>query len=175
VFSNPVKILQWILPLNTELKRVLFSCVVCTMSLCPPGRVSSSRTSSSSVLLCTYAPAQCPPGRALRILSDSASSLNFSTEVFLCAPLSPLLNALLAELHRILSDSGFCLNSQQSSSNCTLCLCSMPTWQSFTELTAKFCLQLCLSYTALPPRCSTTLRSSFELLTPVLVPQHVFV
>jgi hypothetical protein len=56
-----------------------------------------------------------------------------------------------------------------------LCICSMPTWQSFTEFTAEFCLQLCLSYTALPPRYSTTLRSSPELLTPVPVPQHVFV
>jgi hypothetical protein len=48
---------------------------VCTSTQCPPSRVSSYRTSSSSILSCApYAPAQCPPGRALRILSDS----NFS-------------------------------------------------------------------------------------------------
>jgi hypothetical protein len=33
-------------------------------------------------LLCTYAPAQCPLGRALRILSDSGSSSELTTEFF---------------------------------------------------------------------------------------------
>jgi hypothetical protein len=47
-----------------------------------------------------------------------------------------LLNALLAELLRILSDSGLLLNSQQSSFLCALLAHtrSMPTWQSFSEL-----------------------------------------
>jgi hypothetical protein len=86
-----------------------------------------------------------------------------------------MLNAHLAELHR--TPQRFCLlNSQQSSSNCTLCLCSMPTWQSPYRTPKRFCLQLCFNYTALPPRYSATLRSSSpELLTSVPVPQHVFV
>jgi hypothetical protein len=144
VFNNPVKILQWTLPQLPELKEF-------SSFLCLPAHFLDAllvefplhRTFSSSVSFCApFAPAQCPPGRALRILSDSV----------------------------------LLLNSQQSSSNCTLCICSMPTWQSSTEFTVEFCLQLCLSYTALPPRYSTTLRSSSsELLTSVPVPQHVFV
>jgi hypothetical protein len=55
-------------------KSSLLPVPVCTLSQCPPGRVSSHRTSNSSVLCALLAPAQCPLGRALRILSDSGSS-----------------------------------------------------------------------------------------------------
>jgi hypothetical protein len=51
--------------------------------------------------LCTYALAQCPPGRALRILSDSVFSfLNSQQSSSLNAPVH-MLNAHLAELYRI--------------------------------------------------------------------------
>jgi hypothetical protein len=101
VFSNPVRIPQWILPLTFRTHRVLFSCVVCTPSRCPPGGVSS------------------PTER--------------STVLGSCA-LMHSLNALLAELLRISSDSGLSLNPQQSSFLCApLYTCSMPTWQSFSE------------------------------------------
>jgi hypothetical protein len=46
-----------------------------------------------------------------------------------------LLNALLAELYRILSDSISFLNSNQSSPpQCNPCIYSMPTWQSFSRV-----------------------------------------
>jgi hypothetical protein len=81
-----------------------------------------------------------------------------------------LLNAHLAEPSRILSDSASPSNSQQSSSSSTSCLRSMPTWQSSTELTTKFCLQLCFSYTALSPEVFSNLKDlpSPELLISVL-------
>jgi hypothetical protein len=41
-----------------------------------------------SSLVC-LAPTQCPPGRALKILSDSGSSFELTTEFFLCALLAP--------------------------------------------------------------------------------------
>jgi hypothetical protein len=40
------------------------------------------------LLLCTYAPAQCPPGRALRIFNDSVSS-ELTMKFFLCALFAP--------------------------------------------------------------------------------------
>jgi hypothetical protein len=39
--------------------------------------------------LVRLAPAQCPPGRALRILSDSGSSFELTTNFFPCALLAP--------------------------------------------------------------------------------------
>jgi hypothetical protein len=99
VFSNPVKIPQWILPQILELKE--FSSLpvpIYTLSLCPPSRVSSSRTSNSFVLLCTYAPSQCPPGRALRIFSDYCFFLNSQQSSSRCTTMH-MLNAHLAELH----------------------------------------------------------------------------
>jgi hypothetical protein len=140
VFNNPVKIPQWTLPLNSELKEFSSPCAYCTHVSMPSWQSIFSQNIQQSYLLCTYAPTQCPPGRALRILSDS-SSLELTTEFYLCALLA-MLNAHLAELHR--------------------------TPQSF-------CLQLCSSYTALPPRCSTTSQVFSELLISVLVPQHIFV
>jgi hypothetical protein len=101
VFNNPVKIPQWILPSNTELKEFSSPVPVCTMSQCPPGRVSSHRT--SRIL---YAPAQCPSGRALRILSDSVSSVNSQQSSSFVHSLH-WLNAHLAELHR--TPQSFCL------------------------------------------------------------------
>jgi hypothetical protein len=114
VFSNPVKILSGLFLQMVELKRVLFPFyVVCTLIRCLLAEFPFHRMFSSSVsfVLCTYAPAQCPLGRALRILNDFIFSL---------------------------------LNSQQSSSNCTLCLCSMPTWQSLYRTPKRLYLQLCL-------------------------------
>jgi hypothetical protein len=98
VFSNPVRIPQWILPLTFRTQRVLFSCAICTPSRRPPGGVFS------------------PTER--------------STVLGSCA-LMHSLNALLAELLRIPSDSGLSLNPQQSSFLCApLYTRSMPTWQS---------------------------------------------
>jgi hypothetical protein len=58
------------------------------------------RTFNSSVSFCApFAPAQCPPGRALRILSDSVS-LNSQQSSFQLH-LVHMLNAHLAELYRI--------------------------------------------------------------------------
>jgi hypothetical protein len=59
-----------------------------------------------------------------------------------CAPMH-LLNAHLAELQKILSDSIFLKDSQQSSFLCApLYTCSMPTWQSSTKFLrdSVFCL-----------------------------------
>jgi len=72
-----------------------------------------------------------------------------------------LLNPHLAELFRILSDSSspFWTHSQVLP-NALWCICSMPTCQSSSQNSKQsFCLILCISYTALPPRYSTTLRS----------------
>jgi hypothetical protein len=131
VFSNPVKILQWILPSNTELKE--FSSLLCLSAhFSMPSWQSIFSTEHSTVLsVFSVHPmhsAQCPPGRAL------------------------------TESSVILSSSS---NSQQSSSSSTSCLRSMPTWQSSTELTTKFCLQLCFSYTALPPEVFNNLKVFF--------------
>jgi hypothetical protein len=109
VFSNPVKILQWILPSNYRTQRVLFlsSMPKCTKSPCLPGRVPSfHRTFSSSVLLCTYALRSMPIWQSSHIiLSDSGSSLKLSAEFLpLCTPVHTL-NAHLAELYIILHDS----------------------------------------------------------------------
>jgi hypothetical protein len=111
-------------------QRVLFSSVpVCTLSQCPPGRVSSHRTFNSSVLF--------------------------------CAPMH-LLNAHLAEL----SESSVILfllkNSQQSSSSMHHLHLLNAHLAELHRTPQSFCLQLCLSYTALPPRYSTTLRSSLS-------------
>jgi len=60
-------------------------------------------------------------------------------------------------------------NSQQRSSSAPPRICSMPTWKSSTEITTKFCLQLCFSYTALPLEVFNNLTSLLlELLIPVL-------
>jgi hypothetical protein len=126
------------------------------------------RTQRVLFLLCLPTQSQCPPGRVSSLTELSAILSSY-------APIH-WLNAHLAELHRILSDSVFFFNSQQSSPfNAPQRIRSMPTWQSSTEFSTELCLQLCFSHTALPPRYSTTLRSSFaKLLTSVLVPQHVF-
>jgi hypothetical protein len=73
VFNNPVKMPQWTLPLITELKE--FSSPLSAHLLNAHLAKYPLRTSNSFVLLlCTYAPAQCPLGRALGILNDSDSS-----------------------------------------------------------------------------------------------------
>jgi hypothetical protein len=59
----------------------------CTLSRRPPGGVSSfHRTFSSSVLLCTYALARCPLGRAPSESSVILVSSNSKWSSFLCAP-----------------------------------------------------------------------------------------
>jgi hypothetical protein len=128
-------------------QRVLFSFVpICTLTRCPPGRVSFSteRSSSSVSFVHSYALARCPPGRALRILSDSVSSeltAEFLPQMHPCIRSMPtwqssterpqrfcllsnctpctVLNAHLAELYRTPQMILSLLNSQQSSSNCT--------------------------------------------------------
>jgi hypothetical protein len=72
-----------------------------------------------------------------------------------------LLNAHLAEL----SESSvilFLLNSQQSSSSVHSLHLLNAHLAELHRTPQSFCLQLCLSYTALPPRYSTTLRSSLS-------------
>jgi hypothetical protein len=74
VFNNPVKVLLLGFSFKFRTQRVLFLVPIYTLSQCPPGRVFSHKTPNSSVLFCApNAPAQCPPSRALRILSDSGS------------------------------------------------------------------------------------------------------
>jgi hypothetical protein len=81
-----------------------------------------------------------------------------------------LLNALLAELLRILSDSGLLSNSQQSSFLCALLYTrSMPTWQSSTESSSDSVCNCVLTYTALPPEVFSNLTGLLpELMTSVL-------
>jgi hypothetical protein len=127
---------SWTLPQITELKEFFSPMPICTSTQCPPGRVSSHRTSSSFVPSCApYAPAQCPLGRALRILSDSDFCLNSqqssSSALCACAQCPPGRASQN-------SQQSFCLL-------CTPCTCSMPSWQSSTELKERFCLQLCSS------------------------------
>jgi hypothetical protein len=134
VFNNPVKILQWILPLNFRTQRVLFSSVpICTMSQCPPGRVSIlscsrmhllnahlEELSESSVILVLLeltgeflsmyhrALVQCPPGRASQNSSELLSS---------------------SELHRVPSVHFFSL-------------AQCPPGRAY-RTPPRFCLQLC--------------------------------
>jgi hypothetical protein len=72
VFNNPVKILQWILPLNSRTQRVLFSC-------------ACLHTDSNAHL-------------AKYLLTEHSTVLSSVHSLH-------LLNAHLAELHRMLSDS----------------------------------------------------------------------
>jgi hypothetical protein len=94
--------------LNSRTQRVLFSCACLHMSQCPPGRVSFHRT--------------------------MPTSRNSSVRT-LCALLAPA-QCPLGRALRILSDSGSSLrtHSRVLLLNAPLCICSMPTWQSFTEL-----------------------------------------
>jgi hypothetical protein len=72
-----------------------------------------------------YAPAQCPPGRA------SSESLSNSVSPVPPAPTQ----CPPGRVSRILSDSISFLNSNQSSPlQCNPCICSMPTWQSFSRV-----------------------------------------
>jgi hypothetical protein len=111
-------------------------------------------------------------------LSESSVILvllpKLTTEVFLCALLAPAQcppgrasqnsSKLLSEL-----TTEFLLQ-------CTTMPMLNAHWAEPYRTPKRFCLQLCLSYTALPPRYLTTLRSSSsELLIPALVPQNVFV
>jgi hypothetical protein len=127
---------------------------------CEDPSVDSSSISELKEFLLSLALTQCPPAQC--------QESSITTEFFLCALLALLaecalqqLNALLAEFTELLC---FCLllNSQQSSSLCTPCTGSMPTWQSFTELKESFCLQLCSSPQPCLLRCSTTSRSSLS-------------
>jgi hypothetical protein len=67
-----------------------------------------------------------------------------------------LLNAYLAEL----SESSVILVLFELIAefllNASLCICSMPTWQSFYRTPQRFCLQLCSSPQPCLLRCSTT-------------------
>jgi hypothetical protein len=174
VFSNPVKIPQWILPSNYRTQRVLFSCACLHTVSMPTWQSIFSQNFQQFCPLC--APMHLLNAH-LAELSESSVILFF----FLNSQQSSSfvhslhwLNAHLAELHRILSDSGFCLNSQQSSSTAPLCICSMPTWQSFTELTELLSATVSLIH-SLASKVFNNLEVFPELLIPVLVPQHVFV
>jgi hypothetical protein len=87
-------------------------------------RIQNSKSSLPSVPTCTMS--QCPLGKV-------SSPITSSSYVPFC-PLICLLNALLAELHRILSDSGFLLRTHSRVLlNAPLCICSMPMWQSSSK------------------------------------------
>jgi hypothetical protein len=92
---------------NYRTQRVLFLVPVCTLSQCPPGRVSSHRTSNSSVLFC--APMHLLNAH-LAELSESSVILvllELTAEFFSMHSLCTMLNAHLAELHR--TPQRFCL------------------------------------------------------------------
>jgi hypothetical protein len=100
---------------------------------------------------------------------DSSSSSRTQRVLSSCA-LWHLLNALLAEC----LESSVILFLYELTTEfllSTLCLCSMPSWQSSTELLRDFYVFYCVFlYTVSPPRCSTTLRSSSESMISVGVP-----
>jgi hypothetical protein len=147
VFSNPVKIPQWILPSLPELKE-FFSL------LCLPAQ-------SLNALLAEF---------PLHLTERSA--VLSSSPVHLCTCSMPTWQSFTESSVILFSSS----NSQQSSSNCTLCLCSMPTWQSFTELLRDYVCNCVFSHTALPPEVFSNLKGlPPELLISALVPQHAFV
>jgi hypothetical protein len=119
VFSNPVEALQWTLPSQHRTQRVLSSSVpICTLPRRPPGSIFSTEHSTVLGSFCApFAPAQCPPGRALRILSDSGLPSNSQQS---SSPTQPvhMLNAHLAELsqnlQQILSATVFLIHSLAS-------------------------------------------------------------
>jgi hypothetical protein len=106
---------------------VLPLCTLCTFSM-----PSWQSFSESSVIL--------PLLLNSRRVPSSVHSLHTHAQ---CPPGRASQNSseLLASIFKLSTEFSFS----------TSCLRSMPTWQSPTELTAKFCLQLCFSYTALPP------------------------
>jgi hypothetical protein len=73
VFNNPVKIPQWILLQITELKEFSSCAHLHTVSMPSWQSIFSQNFQQFYTLLCTYAPTQCPLGRALTLLSDSGS------------------------------------------------------------------------------------------------------
>jgi hypothetical protein len=79
--------------LNYRTQRVLFFFCACLHTDSIPSRQSffSLPTERSTVMssLVHLAPTRCPPGRALRILSDSGSSFELTIDFFLCALLAP--------------------------------------------------------------------------------------
>jgi hypothetical protein len=90
VFSNPVKILQWILPSKSQNSKEFSSPVpVCTMSQCPPGRVSFHRTFSSSVFFC--APMHLLNAHLEKLSKSSVIMFlsELTVEFLLCALLAP--------------------------------------------------------------------------------------
>jgi hypothetical protein len=138
-----VKIPKWTLPSNsrTRSSSLLFCANLHTVSMPSWQSVFSQNIQLLCTLLYTYAPVECPLGRALRILSDPGSPLTHSRV---------LLNA-------------------------SLCIWSMPLGRALQN-SSKILSATVFPYTALPPRYSTTLRSSSELMIPVPVPTwHVFV
>jgi hypothetical protein len=200
VFSNPVKILQWILPLIYRTQRVLFFHVpACKITRRLPGGVSSPSTKHSAVLF------SCALMHSLDAhlaeLSqnphDSASSSNSQQSSFLCALLYTRSIPTWKRSKELLRDYVSCLNSQQSSSNYTLCLCSMPTWQSLyrtpqifyllssnsqqSSFSAPLCIcsmptwqssteftaELCLQLCLLPHSLASKVFSNLEVFTPL--------
>jgi hypothetical protein len=108
VFGNPMKILQWILLLVQNSKNSLLSCH-CLHTFSMPSWRSISPTERSVVLGSFYtpfAPAQCPPGRALRILSDFGLLRTLSRVPSSCTSCLWSMSTWQSS-YRILSDS-FC-------------------------------------------------------------------
>jgi hypothetical protein len=118
-----------------ELKEFSSPVPVCTLTQCPLGRVSSHRTFNSSV-------PSCAP---MHLLNAHLAELSESSVILV------LLSGLTAEFlpmhHYTYAQCPLGRASQDSQQSlcllCTPCTCSMPSWQSFTELTQRFCLQLC--------------------------------
>jgi hypothetical protein len=108
VFSNPMKILQWILLLVQNSKSSLLSCA-CLHTFSTPSWQSISPIERSVVLGSFYmpfAPAQCPPRRALIILSDSSLLRTLSRVPSSCTSCLCSMSTWQSS-YRILSDS-FC-------------------------------------------------------------------
>jgi hypothetical protein len=85
----------------------------CTLTRCPPSRFPLSQNVQQFclLLLCTYALAQCPYGRDLRILSDYAFFFNSQQSSFLCAPLYTRSMPTWQNSTELLRDSVFCLQT----------------------------------------------------------------
>jgi hypothetical protein len=131
VFNNPVKIPQWILPSNTELKE--FSSPLCLSAHCLNAHLAEYLFTERPTVLSSCAPMHLLNAH-LAELSESSVILVLPSE--LTTESSCALLALNA--HTECQESLVILTSLRTHSrvllNAPLCICSMPTWQSFTEL-----------------------------------------
>jgi hypothetical protein len=112
----------------------------------------------SSSPMHSYAPTQCSPGRALRILNDSISS-ELTTEFFLCALLAPA-QCPLGRALRILNDSV----SSELTTEFFLCAllapAQCPLGRALQNSQQNSVCNYVFSHTALPPEVFNNLKRS---------------